>query len=90
MKPDKVSICTLQPAQTTIVWNVLEQLTNQNVFVKIFNCGVNVKTKDFAGSRPFQPLFSWQGFLISPSINYGLCGAYQNGCKDIIFELCTK
>ena len=25
-----------------------------NVFVKIFNCGMNVKTKDCAGSRPFQ------------------------------------
>ena len=33
---------------------MLEQLTNRNVFVKIFNCGVNVKTKDCAGSRPFQ------------------------------------
>ena len=36
----------------------------------------NVKTKDCAGSRPFQHklqhhiLFSWQGFLTSPSMNY--------------------
>ena len=31
------------------IWNVLEQPTNRNVFLKIFNCGVNVKTKDCAG-----------------------------------------
>ena len=34
--------------------NVLEQLTNRIVPVKIFNCGVNIKTKDCARSRPFQ------------------------------------
>ena len=39
--------------QNNRIWNVLEQLTNRNVFVKILNCGVNVKTKDCAGSRPF-------------------------------------
>ena len=33
---------------------MLEQLTYRNVFVKILNCGVNVKRKDCAGSRPFQ------------------------------------
>ena len=33
---------------------MLEQLTNRNVFVKTFDCGVNVKAKDCAGWRPFQ------------------------------------
>ena len=33
---------------------MLQHRTNRNVFVKTFNCGVNVKTKDCAGSRPFQ------------------------------------
>ena len=60
MKPDKL-LCdmflfaflalTLHKQQWS--WNVLEQLTNQNVFVKMFNCGVSVKTKDCAGSHPF-------------------------------------
>ena len=36
------------------ILKVLEQLTNKNIPVKIFNCSVNIKTKDFAGSRPFQ------------------------------------
>ena len=62
MKPDKL-ICymflfaflalTLHKEQYGI-WNVLEQLTNRNVFVKIFKRVLNVKTKDCAGSRPFQ------------------------------------
>ena len=42
------------PCTNNRIWNVLEQLTNRNVFVNIFNCGVNVKTKDCAGLRPFQ------------------------------------
>ena len=36
------------------ILKVLEQRTNRNVPVKIFNCSENVKTKDCAGSRPFQ------------------------------------
>ena len=56
---------------------MLEQLTNRNVFFfKIFNCNVNAKTKDCAGSRPFQHRLrhhcfygNWR-FLTSPSISY--------------------
>ena len=61
MKPDKLLCCmflfaflALTRTNNNRIWNVLEQLTNRNVRVKIFNCGVNVKTKDCAGSRPFQ------------------------------------
>ena len=35
-------------------WNVLEQMTNRNVPVKIFNCSVIIETKDCAWSQPFQ------------------------------------
>ena len=36
---------------------VLDQLTNRNVPVKIFNCSVNVKTKDSSQLWPFQDKF---------------------------------
>ena len=36
------------------ILKVLEQLTNRNVHVKIFNCSVKIETKDCARSRPFQ------------------------------------
>ena len=61
MKPDKL-LCymflfaflalTLHKQQLNL--ECVEQLTNRNVFVKIFNCGVNIKTKDCTGSRPLQ------------------------------------
>ena len=55
MKPDRLLCCMFLFAFLALrIWNVLEQLTNRNVFVKIFNCGVNVKTKDCPGSRTFQ------------------------------------
>ena len=61
MKPDKLlcymflfAFLALTLHNNNRIWNVLEQLTNRDVFVKMFNCGVNVKTKDCAGSRPFQ------------------------------------
>ena len=59
MKPDKLLCCLFSFAfrpctNNDRIWNVFEQLTNRNVFLKIFNCGVNVKTKDCAESRPFQ------------------------------------
>ena len=59
MKPDKLLCCLFSFAfrpctNNNRIWNVFEQLTNRNVFLKIFNCGVNVKTKDCAESRPFQ------------------------------------
>ena len=59
MKPDKLlcyvfaSIFGLDPAQKTIDFKVLGQLTNRNVPVKIFNCSVNIKTKDCSRLRPF-------------------------------------
>ena len=50
MKPDKlfVSIFGLSRAQTTLDLKVVEQLTNSNVPVQIFNFSVNIWTKDCA------------------------------------------
>ena len=49
-----VSIFGLDRVQTTIDFDVSEQLANGSVPVKIFNCSVNVKAKDCTQSRPFQ------------------------------------
>ena len=49
---------------------VLEQLTNRNIPVKIFNCSMNIKTEDCAQSQPFQHKLA-RFHITSPSINYG-------------------
>ena len=60
MKPEKLlcymfllAFLALTVHKPQEILKVLEQLTNGDVHVKIFNCSVNIKTKDCAQSRSF-------------------------------------
>ena len=68
------------------VWNVLEQLTNRNVPVKIFSCSVNIKTKDCAPLRPFQHKLQHHcshGKASKPQVGYS--GINVTGVSDVFF-----
>ena len=77
IKPDKlyVVICLLAFLALTVhpkpqwILKVLEQPAYRNVPVKIFNCNVNIKTKDCAGSQPFCITIVFMARLHNQSLN---------------------